>query len=211
MDEGARAPFISFEGGEGSGKSTQIARLAATLKDRGFDVMTTREPGGTEGGEAIRELLVSGKPGRWSGRAEALLMNAARADHVERLILPAIETGTWVLSDRYAHSTLAYQGAARGLESDELIALHFIATQGLWPDLTLLLDVDPEVGLARAAKRRDGETRFEEEELAFHEDVRAGFRDIAEVDERIALIDASDDEDSVAAAILSEVEARLGL
>lgn len=211
MEDRERAPFISFEGGEGSGKSTQIARLAATLRERGFDVMTTREPGGTEGAEAIRDLLVSGEPGRWTGRAEALMMNAARADHVERLILPAIESGTWVLSDRYAHSTLAYQGAGRGLESDELIALHYVATGGLWPNLTLLLDIDPEVGLARAAKRHDAETRFEEEQLAFHEEVRAGFRDIAEVDERIALIDASEDENAVAAAILSEVEARLGL
>ena len=204
-----RGRFISFEGGEGSGKTTQIARLADALRARGYDVVTTREPGGTPGAEDIRSLLVEGEPGRWDGRAEALLMNAARADHVARLIRPALEAGRWVLSDRYAHSTLAYQGAGRGLESDELIALHYIATEGLWPDLTLLLDVPAEDGLRRAGGRQDGETRFEEEGLAFHEEVRAAFRDIAEIDERMVMVDSSRPQDEVAAAILSEVEARL--
>ncbi|EMD84547.1 dTMP kinase [Pacificimonas flava] len=201
--------FISFEGGEGSGKTTQIARLAETLRARGHDVVTTREPGGTDGAEAIRKLLLEGDAGRWTGRTEALLMNAARAEHVERLIRPALEAGAWVLTDRYAHSTLAYQGGGRGLESDELIALHFIATAGLWPDLTLLLDIEPEEGLARAGKRLDPNTRFDEETIEFHEEVRDVFRDIADVDERVALINAAADPDGVAGAILAEVEARL--
>ena len=201
--------FISFEGGEGSGKTTQIARLAEWLRARGHDVVTTREPGGTEGAEAIRALLVEGEPGRWSGRTEALLMNAARSDHVEQLVRPALADGQWVLSDRYAHSTLAYQGAARGLEPDELIALHYLATEGLWPDLTILLDVPVEMGLERASKRAGKETRFEEEGEDFHEDVRQGFLDVAAVDDRIAIIDASEDEEAVWAALLSEVEARL--
>ncbi|MEE4350799.1 MAG: dTMP kinase [Pacificimonas sp.] len=204
-----RGRFISFEGGEGSGKSTQVKRLAAALSARGLSVKTTREPGGTDGAEAIRALLVGGKADRWGGRAEALLMNAARADHVERLIRPALEEGVWVISDRYAHSTLAYQGAGRGLASDELIALHYIATEGLWPDLTLLLDVEPEVGLSRTTARGGDETRFEEEGLAFHEEVRAGFRDIAEVDERIVVVDASADEDAVHTACMAAIDALL--
>ncbi|MBZ6378572.1 dTMP kinase [Pacificimonas flava] len=205
-----RGRFVSFEGGEGSGKSTQVERLAVMLRERGHDVITTREPGGTDGAEEIRALLVGGEPGRWSGRTEALLMNAARADHVEKLIRPALEEGIWVLCDRYAHSTLAYQGAARGLESDELIALHFIATQGLWPDLTVLLDMDAEAGLARAASRKGNETRFEEEGLAFHREVCAGFRAIAEVDERMAVVDAGQAVDAVTAEIFALVEDRLG-
>ena len=201
--------FISFEGGEGSGKTTQIARLAEWLRSRGHDVVTTREPGGTEGAEAIRALLVEGEPGRWSGRTEALLMNAARSDHVEQLVRPALADGQWVLSDRYAHSTLAYQGAARGLVPDELIALHYLATEGLWPDLTILLDVPVDIGLGRASKRAGKETRFEDEGEDFHEDLRQGFLDVAAVDDRIAIIDASEDEEAVWAAVLSEVEARL--
>ena len=167
--------FISLEGGEGTGKSTQVQRLAERLRSHGVDVVTTREPGGTPGAEAIRALLVEGDPGRWDGRVEALLVNAARADHVARLIKPALAAGTWVISDRYVHSTLAYQGAGRGLDDAELRKLHAFATDDLWPDLTLILEVEPGMGLARAAARRGGEERFEGEGTAFHDAVHARF------------------------------------
>ena len=167
--------FISFEGGEGSGKSTQLRRLAARLSAQGVTVITTREPGGTPGAEDIRSLLVEGEPGRWDGRVEALLVNAARADHVARLIRPALTEGKWVLCDRYVHSTLAYQGAARGLDEGKLRHLHAFATGDLWPDLTIVLDVDPALGLARAAGRAGGEARFEGEPPAFHKAVRERF------------------------------------
>ena len=173
--------FISFEGGEGSGKSTQLRRLAARLSAQDVTVITTREPGGTPGAEDIRSLLVEGEPGRWDGRVEALLVNAARADHVARLIRPALAEGKWVLCDRYVHSTLAYQGAARGLDDAELRRLHAFATGDLWPDLTIVLDVDPALGLARAAGRAGGEARFEGEPPAFHKAVRERFLSFPDV------------------------------
>ncbi|MFD0850177.1 dTMP kinase [Sphingosinicella xenopeptidilytica] len=173
--------FISFEGGEGSGKSTQLRRLAARLSAQDVVVITTREPGGTPGAEDIRSLLVEGEPGRWDGRVEALLVNAARADHVARLIRPALAESKWVLCDRYVHSTLAYQGAARGLDEAELRRLHAFATGDLWPDLTIVLDVDPALGLARAAGRAGGEARFEGEPPAFHNAVRERFLSFPDV------------------------------
>jgi dTMP kinase len=199
--------FISFEGGEGAGKSTQIVRLADHLRARGFDVVTTREPGGTAGAEAIRALLVNGEPGRWSGAAEALLMNAARADHVERLIRPALARGAWVLTDRFVHSTLAYQGVARGLDVTALKQLHSFATGDLWPDLTFVLDVPVALGLSRAAARRDGEGRFEAAGTAFHEAVRSAMREFAAAPDCV-LIDAAVDIDKVAGAVAVAVEAR---
>ena len=173
--------FISFEGGEGSGKSTQLRRLAARLSAQDVTIIITREPGGTPGAEDIRSLLVEGEPGRWDGRVEALLVNAARADHVARLIRPALAEGKWVLCDRYVHSTLAYQGAARGLDDAELRRLHAFATGDLWPDLTIVLDVDPALGLARAAGRAGGEARFEGEPPAFHKAVRERFLSFPDV------------------------------
>ncbi len=201
--------FISFEGGEGAGKTTQIARLAGTLGARGIDVMTTREPGGTPGGEAIRALLVEGEPGRWNGRTEALLMNAARADHVTRAIQPALQRGSWVLCDRYAHSTLAYQGHARGMDMGTLLALHDIATDGLWPVLTIFLDLPVEAGLARAKGRGGTEARFEAETLAFHQKVREGFLALAGEDSRMVRIDAEQPLEAVAAEIWRAVEPHL--
>ena len=199
--------FISFEGGEGGGKSTQLRRLAERLSARGLDVVTTREPGGTPGAEDIRRLLVEGEPGRWDGRVEALLVNAARADHVARLIRPALDAGTWVLCDRYVHSTLAYQGAARGLEDAELRRLHAFATGDLWPDLTIVLDVDPALGLARAAARAGGEARFEGEPPAFHKAVRDRFLSFPDV----TVIAGSAPLDDVTDAIWARVSARFGL
>lgn len=201
--------FICVEGGEGGGKSTQLGLLAERLRARGIDVVATREPGGTPGAEAIRALIVDGEAGRWDGRAEALLVNAARADHVARLIRPALAAGQWVLSDRYVHSTLAYQGAGRGLDETELRALHRFATGDLWPDLTLILDVEPATGLGRAAAR-GGSARFEGEAAAFHVRVRNRMRAFAG-DDGCVLIDAGAAVDAVAEAIWAVVAARFGL
>lgn len=199
--------FISFEGGEGSGKSTQLRRLAARLAAQGVPVATTREPGGTPGAEDIRGLLVEGEPGRWDGRVEALLVNAARADHVSRLIRPALAGDTWVLCDRYVHSTLAYQGAARGLDEAELRQLHAFATGDLWPDLTIVLDVDPALGLARAAGRTGAEARFEGEPPAFHKAVRERFLAFPNV----AVIPSDASVDDVGDAVWAVVSERFGL
>jgi dTMP kinase len=199
--------FISFEGGEGSGKSTQLRRLAARLSAQDVTVITTREPGGTPGAEDIRSLLVEGEPGRWDGRVEALLVNAARADHVARLIRPSIAEGKWVLCDRYVHSTLAYQGAARGLDEAELRRLHAFATGDLWPDLTVVLDVDPALGLARAAGRAGGEARFEGEPPAFHKAVRERFLNFPDV----AVIPSDAPVDDVTDRVWTVVAERFGL
>lgn len=198
--------FISLEGGEGTGKSTQLRRLAARLRANGHEVIETREPGGTPGAEAIRKLLVEGDAGRWSPAVEALLMNAARADHVERLIRPALARGAWVLSDRYADSTLVYQGVAGALAEESLRTLHGFATGGVWPDLTLILDLPEADGLARAAARAGGEGRFEAKGAAYHAAVRAGFRARAAAEPaRCRLIDASGTPDEVEARIASEM------
>ncbi|MBL8646563.1 MAG: dTMP kinase [Sphingosinicella sp.] len=199
--------FISFEGGEGSGKSTQLRRLAARLSAQDVTVITTREPGGTPGAEDIRSLLVEGEPGRWEGRVEALLVNAARADHVARLIRPALVEGKWVLCDRYVHSTLAYQGAARGLDEAELRRLHAFATGDLWPDLTIVLDVDPALGLARAAGRAGGEARFEGEPPAFHKAVRERFLSFPDV----TVIPSDAPVDDVTDSVWAVVAERFGL
>jgi len=199
--------FISFEGGEGGGKSTQLRRLAARLSAHDVTVVTTREPGGTPGAEDIRSLLVEGEPGRWDGRAEALLVNAARADHVARLVRPALAEGKWVLCDRYVHSTLAYQGAARGLDEGELRRLHAFSTGDLWPDLTIVLDVDPALGLARAAGRAGGEARFEGEPPAFHAAVRERFLGFPDV----TVISSDAPVDDVTDAVWALVAGRFGL
>lgn len=199
--------FISFEGGEGSGKSTQLRRLAARLSAQDVTVITTREPGGTPGAEDIRSLLVEGEPGRWDGRVEALLVNAARADHVARLIRPALAESKWVLCDRYVHSTLAYQGAARGLDEAELRRLHAFATGDLWPDLTIVLDVDPALGLARAAGRAGGEARFEGEPPAFHKAVRERFLSFPDV----TVIPSDAPVDDVTDRVWTVVAERFGL
>lgn len=197
--------FISFEGGEGTGKSTQIRLLAERLRAAGHEVVVTREPGGTEGAEAIRTLLLNGDPGRWSPVTEALLMNASRADHVERLVRPALERGAWVLSDRYADSTFVYQGIAGHVGGDALRALHTHATQDLWPDLTIVLDLPEGEGLDRALAR-GGEGRFEAKGAAFHAAVRHGFRQRAAGEpSRCRLIDASGTVEQVAARVSDAV------
>lgn len=199
--------LITLEGGEGAGKSTQVTRLAERLRVAGIDVVTTREPGGTPGAEAIRALLVEGDADRWSAAAEACLVNAARADHVERVIRPALEAGRWVICDRFVDSTLAYQGAGKGLADSALRNLHHVATRDLWPDLTLILDIAVETGLARAAGRRGGEGRFEGHAGSFHLDVANGFRELAAAEpHRCKLIDGGASVDAVAASIWAEVD-----
>ena len=174
-----RGLFVTFEGGEGSGKSTQIARLAERLRARGIDALVTREPGGTPLAEAIRALLLDPgrKPGRW---AEAFLMEAARADLVASAIRPALEAGRVVLCDRYDDSTLAYQGAGRGLDLALLARMNVAATGALVPDLTLLYDLDPEVGLERRERAAGNTNRLDREPLEFHRRVRAHFLSMAE-------------------------------
>ena len=206
----ARGLFITLEGGEGTGKSTQAARLAATLRAQGREAVATREPGGSVGAEAIRALLVTGEADRWSPAAETLLMYAARLDHVERVIAPALAGGEVVISDRFADSTRAYQGAGGGADSGLIAALEGEVRGHCWPDLTLIFDLDPALGLARAAGRSGAETRFEAKGLAFHERLRAGFLAIAAAEpERCVIIDAAADMDDVEASVWRAVESRL--
>ena len=203
----ARGKFLSIEGGEGAGKSTQVRRLADELRARGLDVIVTREPGGSEGGEAIRDLLMQGDVKRWSSHTEALLFAAARADHVEKVIQPALGIGTWVISDRFIDSSRAYQGVAGGIDDAAVLALHGFGSRGLLPDRTLVLEVPPEIGAERAAAR-DGAAadRFAARERAFHDDVAAAFRRFAAAEpDRVRLIDAGGDVETVAAGVIEAV------
>jgi dTMP kinase len=194
--------FITVEGVEGAGKSSQVARLAEELRKAGRTVTVTREPGGTPLGDRIRDILLERGPAAPGSRAEALLFAAARAQLVEDVIRPALARGEIVVCDRYAHSSLAYQGAARALGLTEVERLNRWATAGLWPDLVILLDLDPEEGLARIA----GRDRIESEQLAFHQAVRQAFLDLARGDpERFAVIDAARPFDEVAAAVRAAV------
>lgn len=206
-----RGVFITFEGGEGAGKSTQIARLAEALRRAGGrEVVTTREPGGTPRAEALRAALLRGVAKPYGPFAEALMFAAARIDHIEHLIRPGLDRGAIVLCDRFSDSTRAYQGAAGGLEPGLIASLERVTLEGLRPDLTLILDLPPEAGLARAQSRGEGAPadRFEAEALGFHERLRAAFRAIAEAEpERCRLIDASLDPDAVEAAIRASVAA----
>jgi dTMP kinase len=207
-----RGQFITFEGGEGSGKTTQIAHLAAWLQARGIAVVKTREPGGSPMAEQIRTLLLTPGSGL-DAEAQLFLFSAARRDHVMRLILPALKEGNWVLCDRFTDSTFAYQGAA-GSVSKELIETCTIhATAGLKPDLTVLLDLPPETGLARAQRRRgksESADAFEEKTLVFHRAVREGFRAIAKAEpDRVAVFDAALDEGDLAEKIAIRTEALL--
>jgi dTMP kinase len=198
-----RGRFITLEGGEGSGKSTQARLLADAIGARGHDVVLTREPGGTPGAEAIRNLLVTGAADRWTPWSEALLMTAARADHVARVIRPALMRGALVICDRYVDSTRAYQGAGHGLPDAALIRLHEDAV-GLWPDLTLVFQLDEAEGLARAAARGDAETRFERIGRDFHSRVSAFFAALPANDSaRCRAIDAAGSVVEVAARIMA--------
>lgn len=212
MNRNGRAHFITLEGGEGAGKSTQAKRLAAQLKTRGIASVLTREPGGSPGAEDIRKLLVEGEPGRWDAMTEALLMFAARADHVARTIKPALDGHKWVISDRFTDSTYVYQGTGRRLRAHKIAALEEAVLEGLEPDLTLILDLPVQEGLKRAHSRHSNETRFEKFDMDFHKRLREGFLEIAKANpERCVVIDASGSEDDVAQRIWREVQTRFGL
>jgi dTMP kinase len=204
-----RGRFITFEGIEGSGKSTQVARLAAWIKTIGCDPVVTREPGGTPLGKRLREALLSGNVE--DPLTEAMLMTADRAEHVTRVILPALDRGEHVLCDRHADSTLAYQGGGSGVSREVLEALNRVATRGLVPDLTLLYDLDPKIALARMHARTGGNAdRFEAESLAFHERVRATYLELARREPaRFAVIDASRNPEDVYADGRARIEALL--
>jgi len=196
--------FISLEGGEGVGKSTQVKALAEALQERGLDVIVTREPGGSAGAEAIRELLLSGEEGRWSTGAEALLFAAARADHVEKAIRPALERGTWVVSDRFVDSSMAYQGGAGGLGIERVRALHDFGSGGLLPDRTLVLVLDE--GRERASARDTVHDRIGGRGPDYHHKVELAFRLIAaEEPERVRLVDASGSPEQVTRRLLDAV------
>lgn len=204
--------FISFEGGDGSGKTTQIRRLAAVLEGKAIAVTTTREPGGSPGAEDIRNLLVNGSPGRWDALTETLLLYAARHDHVERVIRPALAEGRWVLCDRFADSTYAYQGAGGGLNRETIRRIESVSIADFKPELTLVLDLPVEVGLARTVKRGGDETRYEQFDMVFHEKLRQGYLDLARRGrERYVIIPAEGTEEEVAAAVWQAVAAKFGL
>ena len=199
--------FISLEGGEGVGKSTQARALAAALRARGHDVIETREPGGSAGAEAIRALLLEGDADRWTAGAEALLFAAARADHVAKTIRPAIAAGRWVLSDRFLDSSLAYQGGASGVSIEQLHVLHAVGSGGLLPDRTLLLTLPPEEALRRAdARDRGGADRIGGRDAAYHLRVATGFLALAEVEPaRFRIVDALGTPEAVTARLFAAV------
>lgn len=207
-----RGRFITFEGGEGAGKSTQLQRLAARLAADGREVVTTREPGGSPGAEAIRDLVLRGAADRWSPITETLLMYAARRDHIERVIRPALERGAWIVCDRFADSTRAYQGAAGGVDMDLISALEAQVLGDVRPDLTLVFDLPAEIGLERAHARAGAEMRFESKGMDFHRRLREAFRAIAEAEpSRCVLIDATATIEAVEAAVWSAVAARFAV
>jgi dTMP kinase len=209
----AAGRFITLEGGEGAGKSTQIKLLAQAFDVAGISSITTREPGGSTGGEAIRGLVVSGAADKWHPTTESLLFMAARFDHLETKIKPALASGEWVLCDRFYDSTYIYQGIAKNVGTDWLDQLYRQLFANTSPDLTLLLDLPPSVGLARADKRGNAaESRFEQMDISFHESLRAGFLGLAKANpNRIQTVDATQDAATVHAAIIATVNARFGL
>ena len=201
----SRGRFVTLEGGEGAGKSTQARALAAALEARGLRVVVTREPGGSDGAEAIRGLLLSGETSRWSARSEALLFAAARADHVERVIAPALAEGAWVISDRFLDSTRAYQGGAEGIDEATILSLHAFGSRGLMPDRTFVLEVPVFEGARRAHLRDAGVAdRFARRGGEFHERVAAAFREIAVGEpERVRLIDGARSPEAITADLLA--------
>ena len=217
----AQGKFISLEGGEGAGKTTQIKMLADTLKAAGFDPVITREPGGAPGAEMIRSLLVEGDIDRWQPMTEALLHFAARLEHVRETIAPALEEGQWVVSDRFSDSTIAYQGYGHDLGQETMARLHELVLGGFQTDLTLILDIPVEAGLARAGKREAGkieagesagQDRYERMDLDFHRRLRDGFLDIARRNsERCLIVDAEQAPDQVHTLIREIVQNRFGV
>ncbi|MER9652194.1 dTMP kinase [Mesorhizobium sp. M0152] len=212
----ARGFFITFEGGEGAGKSTQIERLARKMRAKKYDVLLTREPGGSPGAEAVRHVLLSGAAEPFGPKMEALLFAAARSDHVEQVIRPAVERGSIVLCDRFIDSSRVYQGVTGGIDPAFMETLEQVAINGMMPDMTLIFDIDPAEGLRRATLRRgsgDVADRFEKETLDIHRARREAFLAIAAAEpERCIVVDASADpdtvEDAVTAAVFAALEAR---
>lgn len=206
----AQGRFLSFEGIDGSGKSTQARLLATSLRDMGQSVALTREPGGSPGAEEIRRLVLEGDPARWSAETEILLFTAARRDHLEKTIRPALARGEVVITDRFADSSRMYQGISRGDLAATVDALHALMI-GVEPDLTLLIDIAPEVGLGRAVARKGAEQRFEDMGLDLQRRMRAGFLDLAaRQPARFRVIDGARSEAEVAATVLATVRAHLG-
>ena len=199
--------FITLEGGEGAGKSTQLQRLAQALRARGLDVIETREPGGSAGAEAIRTLLLQGHDERWSPQAEALLFAAARADHVEKLIRPALEKGQWVLCDRFLDSSIAYQGGAGGIGKDAVLTLDLIGSLDLLPDRTLLLELDGAAAAARAGQRDGGAPdRIGGRDASYHAGVAAAFAALAEAEPaRFRRIDAGGSPETVTDRLIDAI------
>jgi dTMP kinase len=205
-----RGRFITFEGGEGAGKSTQIARLVAALRGAGIEVLATREPGGVESAERIRALLVTGSPGAWLPMSEVLLHYAARNEHVARVIRPALARGIWVVCDRFADSTMAYQGYGQGVARRAIEEIHRRALGRFRPDLTLIFDIATQAGLGRTRERKGDETRYENMARRFHERVRRGFLAIARREQRrCARIDAGREIDDVSRQVFAAVAKRL--
>lgn len=199
--------FITLEGGEGVGKSTQLRRLAQALRVKGHKVVETREPGGSEGAEQIRGLLMNGEAGRWNAGAEALLFAAARSDHVARTIRPALERGEWVLCDRFVDSSRAYQGGADGISDADILRLHQVGSDGLLPDRTLLLTLEPDEATRRAlARDRGAADRFGARDAAYHARVAAAFRALADAEpQRFRFIDAQGNPDVVTDRLIAAV------
>jgi dTMP kinase len=207
-----RGNFITFEGGEGSGKSTQIKLLGEAFAKAGVPYIATREPGGVESAERIRQLLVTGKGDAWLPESETLLFYAARLEHVRRRIIPAIEEGKYVLCDRFADSTLIYQGIGKGLSEDFIRSLHHVTLGDFAPDLTLILDIEPEEGLKRANAQAHNEKRFESLGLEFHRRIRDGFLSLAKRNtDRCVVVNASEDKNTVHRKIIEIVAEKLGI
>jgi len=208
----AKGKFITFEGGEGSGKSTQAARLASKLKSLGLGVVVSREPGGSAGAEAIRHVLLSGAAKPLGPHAEAILFAAARADHLRETIRPALERGQWVISDRFADSTRVYQGTLGNVDARLIARLEKLTVGELTPDLTIILDIAPEIGLKRAGERRGNAAvdRFEAEAFDFHKKLREAYLELAEREpQRCVVVSAAADPATVAEFVWSAVSTRL--
>jgi dTMP kinase len=204
--------FISFEGGEGSGKSTQSQLLCKAFAAAALPYIATREPGGSPGAERIRQLLVTGDADSWDADTETLLFYAARLDHMNRLVRPALEQGKHVIFDRFADSTRVYQGVGKGISPNYIEMLHHLTLGNCMPQLTLLFDIDPSEGLARAASRRGDETRFESMDLDFHHRIRAGFLSIAKNEPgRCVVMNAVQDKIALHKQVVDGVNKRLGL
>ena len=208
----ANGKFITLEGGDGAGKSTQTKLLAQVLEGSGIGVLLTREPGGTLAAEEIRNFLVNGPIDRWTPASEALLLFAARLEHMKNTIRPALNSDRWVVCDRFADSTMAYQGYGHRLGVDWIANLHRLTLGDFSPDLTIILDIPPEAGLARAGQRSDSEDRYERMDPAFHQRLRDGFLEIARRDpKRCAVVDATQDVNKVHDWIRTLIHRRLGV